>query len=119
MDAPPGETATQAPDRRDKRMKNEPPVYGYMGNAKTEIDIDGDGETDLDVPIEDIIDVTVPLDVSVVAMYNGAEKRVLFSNRNCHATTALILSVEVSMTSFVRRRAARVRSRLPNGMRRG
>ena len=101
VDAPPGETATQAPDEGDKRMKNESPVYGYMGNANTEIDIDGDGEMDLNVPMEDIIDVTVPLDVSVVAMYNGAEKE-FYSAIGTVRNNSAYSSVEVSMTSFVR-----------------
>ena len=98
---PPAEQTAQATAEADKELAHEAPVYGYMGNAGYEVDVDGDGTADMVVAAEDIIDVTVPVDVQVVAAYNGAEVK-LYSAVGYVTNNSASNSVNAQMISFTR-----------------
>lgn len=100
-DDPPGLQTAESTAETDKTLEHEAPVYGYMGNAGYEVDVDGDGTADMTVPAEDIIDVTVPLDVMVVATYNGAQTK-LYSAVGTVANHSGANAVDVEMISFRR-----------------
>ncbi|WP_066647063.1 hypothetical protein [Christensenella timonensis] len=81
-------------------LAGEVPVYGYVGRAAAGgIDVDGDGTIDIEVKADDILDVTVPLEIPLVAAsYQGAAKMfappaVRVYNNNEDSSTAVRVSI--------------------------
>lgn len=101
-DTPQSEATAAAPDD-PANLTGDVPVYGYVGRAKAGgVDVDGDGVIDIEVKSSDILDMTVPLKIPLVAApYAGAAKiyaapAVRVYNNNEDTGT----SVKVSIVGF-------------------
>lgn len=101
-DTPQSEATAATPDD-PVNLADDVPVYGYVGRANAGgVDVDGDGVIDIEVKSSDILDMTVPLKIPLVAAPYGSAAKIyaapavrVYNNNEDTGT-----SVKVSIVGF-------------------